>query len=252
MISDEDIKKAIAPLPDEHREFVGGLTANQRAIYRMAKVAGSNIIARSVAEHEASHDQLTGLLNDRAWKRKLRTRIIGAEKTGTPFAILFGDISNLKKVNDEHKDKHAAGDRMLKLVGPALAKSLRSEDSGGDIVAHEKMVAAGEGPDISREQGDEFKAMIELKPRRGLRNQHQRTDLSLKEQLQLVADRWRETFVSQLHEIDVDPNEFGASIAIGGAIWQPGSTLESMLSEADKAMYRDKEKQHQELGQYRS
>lgn len=84
--------------------------------------------------HEASHDQLTGLLNRREFERRLERAIRGASENDNQHAVVFMDLDRFKQVNDTCG--HGVGDALLKNLAPRLRNCLRSGDSlariGGD------------------------------------------------------------------------------------------------------------------------
>lgn len=77
-------------------------------------------------------DQMTNLGNRRLYDGCLE-EIKQSSSMGT---IGFIDINGLKKVNDTHKDKHKAGDRLIQTTAAFLQKVFRSDDLlfriGGD------------------------------------------------------------------------------------------------------------------------
>ena len=83
--------------------------------------------------HEATHDQLTGLPNRRAFD----TDVGHAIESGAGFALVLCDMDNLKTLNDTHG--HEAGDEALQLLAGALQSQLRRSDEayrvGGDEFA---------------------------------------------------------------------------------------------------------------------
>ncbi len=85
---------------------------------------------RDSALLEAKADGLTGIPNRRAFDRRLGDEWRLALRTQTPLAIVFFDVDFFKSYNDAHG--HQAGDRVLKLVAGAIARSLRRAD---DFVA---------------------------------------------------------------------------------------------------------------------
>lgn len=94
----------------------------------MAELHGLNArlqSARSVAEHQAQTDPLTGLRNRRAMEAQLAALCIGSR----PFGVVHLDLDYFKQVNDTLG--HAAGDHVLQVV----ATILTSETRQGDLVA---------------------------------------------------------------------------------------------------------------------
>lgn len=87
--------------------------------------------------HASLTDELTGLLNRRAYDRRLAEETARAERYGTELSVLVLDLDNFKEVNDTYG--HAAGDSLLRAVGVLLRAELRTTDIaaryGGDEFA---------------------------------------------------------------------------------------------------------------------
>lgn len=97
---------------------------------------------RLLREHErlsraSLTDELTGLLNRRAFDNRLAEEIARASRYGTSLSLLVLDLDRFKEVNDEMG--HAAGDALLRAVGVLLGAELRATDVaaryGGDEFA---------------------------------------------------------------------------------------------------------------------
>jgi|GEM_PF-2811079 len=90
--------------------------------------------ARDTLAQLALSDDLTNLLNRRAFDEQLGVRLHHAIRTGRSGALLLIDLDHFKKLNDNLG--HAAGDQALIKVGDVLEKSLRVGDLaarlGGD------------------------------------------------------------------------------------------------------------------------
>ena len=80
-------------------------------------------------EVAARTDDLTGLLNRRAWDQELGREMARADRGGAPLCVAILDLDRFKQYNDAHG--HQAGDRFLKQMASAWNGILRS----GDIVA---------------------------------------------------------------------------------------------------------------------
>ncbi|MEM8490317.1 MAG: EAL domain-containing protein [Pseudomonadota bacterium] len=83
--------------------------------------------------YQANYDELTGLLNRRAFADHLETAAAEVE-TGTPAYLMFLDLDQFKVVNDTCG--HAAGDELLRTVASLIQNCVRSDDTaarlGGD------------------------------------------------------------------------------------------------------------------------
>ncbi len=88
-------------------------------------------------EHLSAHDDLTGLYNRRGFLMLAEQALALAMRQKLSVTLLFGDVDDLKTVNDTLG--HAAGDRVLQTVAQALASCFRSADvvarMGGDEFA---------------------------------------------------------------------------------------------------------------------
>lgn len=162
-------------------------------------------VSQERLEYLAHHDVLTGLPNRLLFRDRLEHAIRRADRAGSKLAVLFLDLDRFKHVNDSLG--HTVGDALLREVATRLRKLLRRDDT------------------LARLGGDEFTVLLE-----GLR---QGKDAAL------LADKLiqalGEPFQIQNYELLV-----GASIGI--SIYpQDAQSVESLLRNADTAMYRAKD-----------
>jgi diguanylate cyclase (GGDEF)-like protein len=80
-------------------------------------------------EVAARTDDLTGLLNRRAWDEELGRELSRADRSGAALCVAILDLDRFKQYNDTHG--HQAGDRFLKQISGAWSQNLRT----GDILA---------------------------------------------------------------------------------------------------------------------
>ena len=157
-------------------------------------------------EYLSTHDELTGLLNRRSFAMKLEYALQKAKRNKSKVAILFLDLDEFKQVNDTLG--HTIGDNLLKAVGNRLESSLRDSDI------------------LARVGGDEFNIFVD-----GFKNI---TELQLF--AQKILDEFDEPFV------DVD-SEIVSSTSIGIALFpDDGEDSETLIKNADLAMYKSKER----------
>jgi diguanylate cyclase (GGDEF)-like protein len=77
-------------------------------------------------EVAARTDDLTGLLNRRAWNEELSREIARAQRSGAPLCVAVLDLDRFKAYNDAKG--HQAGDRFLKRMAGAWGDGLRATD----------------------------------------------------------------------------------------------------------------------------
>ncbi len=160
---------------------------------------------QSKLEYLSTHDELTGLFNRRSFSIKLEYALKKAKRNQTQIAILFLDLDEFKQVNDTLG--HTIGDNLLKAVAHRLETSLRESD-----------VLARVGGDEFNIFVDGFKSIIELQTF-----------------AQKLLDDFTEPFV------DVE-NEIVSSTSIGISLFpNDGEDVETLIKNADLAMYKAKE-----------
>jgi diguanylate cyclase (GGDEF)-like protein len=97
---------------------------------RMLAAETSMMIERSDLlvrlEESARTDDLTGLLNRRAWEEQLPREMARARRAAHPLCVAILDIDFFKAYNDQRG--HQAGDRLLKQSTAAWVNGLRATD----------------------------------------------------------------------------------------------------------------------------
>lgn len=83
----------------------------------------------------ASTDPLTGVLNPRAFYEAANRMIRLAQRSESPFSVLFVDLDYFKQINDRFG--HEAGDFVLRSVASCLAGQTRHSDVLGRIGGEE-------------------------------------------------------------------------------------------------------------------
>ncbi|MBX3576632.1 MAG: EAL domain-containing protein [Rhizobiaceae bacterium] len=155
---------------------------------------------------QASHDELTGVVNRREFERRLEQALDQPAAGDARPALMYIDLDQFKIVNDT--SGHAAGDQLLRQVSGMLAESLRP----GDLLA--------------RLGGDEFGVLLADCP---------------PDEAAAIAERLRRA-VHELH-FAWTGRYFTISASIGLVhLGQPGITIEETLRAADVACYMAKEK----------
>ena len=119
---------SISILPDKHNEMAYFITIT-RDISEDKK-------AQDKIAYQASHDQLTGLVNRYAFEKQL-SNTLPSISTGKIGAFLLFDIDNFKTINDSVG--HESGDTLLKEIAHRLKQQIKAPDLisrlGGDEFA---------------------------------------------------------------------------------------------------------------------
>jgi diguanylate cyclase (GGDEF)-like protein len=180
-----------------------------------------DITARKRAEDQirflAYYDGLTSLPNRSLFMERLNRALESARRLQSKFGTLFLDLDRFKRINDTLG--HGVGDRLLVEVAERLKTCLRSSDTvarGDPLTSNETVARLG---------GDEFTALI--------------TDISRGEDGARVARRILEKLSDPFV---VDEHEFQISGSIGISVYpDDGADMETLLKNADAAMYHAKE-----------
>ncbi len=159
-------------------------------------------LSKAVALSET--DELTGLLNRRSFAVNA-SRVFGqAVRYNRSVGVLVIDSDNLKQVNDQYG--HGAGDDLLRLLAQCIQHELRTTDM------------------LFRQGGDEFVVLLP------------ETDRTRSGE---VAERVRRAVEST--RSNTDGEMIKTTVSIGIATYPAdGRVMETILANADKALYRAK------------
>jgi diguanylate cyclase (GGDEF)-like protein len=161
----------------------------------------------------AHTDALTGLSNRRYFEQQGQLEVARAQRHNHPLCLLLLDVDYFKQINDTHG--HPQGDKVLQALSIAAQGELRESDL------------------LARYGGDEF--IISLP----------HTPLI---ETQVIAERILLT-LSHCQVLTDAGEEIPFTVSIGISQLTPRSgTLESLLKEADQALYRAKESGRNALG----
>jgi diguanylate cyclase (GGDEF)-like protein len=102
--------------------------------YVTSLLAADIIAARRKILHLSQTDELTGLLNMRAFNQLFDRELERAKRSREPFIVLMVDVDGLKGINDRYG--HSAGTHLIRRVADTLKDSVRKTDIvaryGGD------------------------------------------------------------------------------------------------------------------------
>ncbi|MGG0716756.1 EAL domain-containing protein [Robertmurraya massiliosenegalensis] len=168
----------------------------------------SDITDRKHAEEKlrqlAHYDSLTGVANRYTLNKHLDSLIETASKYNQQLAVLFLDLDRFKQINDTLG--HNYGDQLLKEVSLRLKRLIKNKDL------------------IARLGGDEFVIVLS-------NIKHPKEAVSVAED---IIDALSSSFILNHHEVYV-------TTSIGISLFPlDGSSLETLLRNADKAMYKAK------------
>jgi len=178
-----------------------------RPLYFISQI--QNISAQKNAEeqlrHMAYHDPLTGLANRNKLEQYIHHLISMARRHQNAFALLFFDLDRFKNINDTIG--HGAGDILLQIVAERLKSMVRSTDL------------------VARLGGDEFVVVI--------------TDVKKTESLAAIAQKILDVI---LKVMVIKGNDIYITTSIGISLYPyDGQTMQTLMKNADLAMYRAKE-----------
>jgi diguanylate cyclase (GGDEF)-like protein len=181
-----------------------------------------DITARKRAEEKitkmAYFDVLTSLPNRYLFKDRLNQAILYAEKYKKLIAIIYLDLDDFKRINDTFG--HNFGDKFLQAVSDRLEKNIRRIDTLARVEEDNLETT------IARLGGDEFTIL--------LREIKETQDASR------VAQRIVDLFSQPFH---IEDRVIFLSTSIGIALYpNDGKDVDTLLKNADTAMYHAKEK----------
>ena len=160
--------------------------------------------AEQQIEYQAYHDALTGLANRHLFQEHLKLAVALAQRRAKQVAVLFLDLDHFKVVNDSLG--HSVGDELLREISRRLKSGVRDGDT------------------VARVGGDEFTIVLQ--------------DVSNAQDAAIVAQKVLRTVAEPM---TVHEHRLFATASIGIAIYpNDGSDAETLLKNADTAMYRAK------------
>lgn len=111
-------------------------------------------------EHQASSDELTGLLNRRAFETQLKLAWERGSDSNVPDYLMFMDLDQFKVVNDT--SGHTAGDELLRGVTELLVDSVRANDIVARLGGDEFGIILWECPtEVAERIAESIRAAIE-------------------------------------------------------------------------------------------
>jgi diguanylate cyclase (GGDEF)-like protein/PAS domain S-box-containing protein len=156
-------------------------------------------------QFQATHDALTGLPNRTLLYDRMQRAVLHSQRYGNLTAIAFLDLDQFKFINDSLG--HQVGDELLKITAQRLTSCLRESDT------------------VARQGGDEFVLLLTDQP-----NEEAITH-TMQRVLHEVSQPWK-----------ANDLEFQITCSIGLTLCpDDGRDAETLLKNADSAMYKAKE-----------
>ncbi len=161
-------------------------------------------------QYQVLHDVLTGVPNRPLFLDRLRVALARLQRVDETVAVMFLDLDRFKPVNDSFG--HEAGDVVLTETASRLSETVRSGDT------------------VARFGGDEFLVLCE--------------DVGDIDSVIDLSDRIRHS-VSKRIPLPDPSADVSVSVSVGLSIGlvlvdRPGVDAETLVSQADSAMYRAK------------
>lgn len=163
-------------------------------------------LERKSIEFERDHDLLTGILNRRAFLRKMQQLFEQGAPVLKTAALVMIDMDELKFVNDTYG--HEFGDRYLKAAAQCFRNSVPKESV------------------VSRQSGDEFQIFL----------YGYETEDAVREKIEILKERIREAY------LDLPDGKKLSLRLSGGVAWYPkdSTEYEQLRIYSDSAMYEVK------------
>jgi diguanylate cyclase len=164
---------------------------------------------------EARTDALAGVPNRKGFDERLQFAVSSFKRKRTTFALLMCDVDHFKWINDTHG--HQAGDRVVQLIGETLSRTLRPTDF------------------VGRYGGDEFAVIL--------------AGVNTSAAIQ-TAERIRHAIEQRNFDVANDGSRVAVTFSMGMAIAEDDDTIESIMTKADKALYKSKQGGRNQLNVY--
>lgn len=165
--------------------------------------------AHDALENLSRRDALTGVLNRRGFEENLQAEWQASSRTQTALALVLIDVDFFKNYNDSYG--HQAGDECLRRVAQALVR-----------------VARRTGDCVSRYGGEEFAVLLP------------NTDLAgavrMASEMRVVIEG-----LGISHESSPAPKVITVSLGVAAWVAEPRTTHDTLVSEADRQLYRAKQ-----------
>ena len=173
---------------------------------RIAGIAIERKLAEDRIHFMANHDALTGLPNRTLLNDRLSQAILHAQRYDRWVTVLFVDLDNFKFVNDSLG--HNAGDELLKTIAKRMVDCVRATDT------------------VVRLGGDEFVVVLSDQPKNA----------------DTISEIVRKIQSAIAEPVRLEGHDLRVTSSVGIANYpDDGIGVDTLLANADAAMYRAKE-----------
>ena len=193
----------------EQVEILEDLAAAAMAEIELRSTVRSLVTAQEKLLSQATHDDLTGLLNRRGFHEQAVRHMALAERSQSPFLLVALDLDGFKVINDTLG--HDEGDRALVELATLLTSTCRSADL------------------VARISGDEFMLLL---ADNGVDDMHR------------ARERVYDMLAQRNQQVSI---EYRLASSVGIALWSPRhqKSLKTLHRIADEAMFADKRARRQ-------
>lgn len=178
------------------------LDRSYRSAIALKKVNGELVYRQRELDDLAHYDTLTGLPNRLLLCERMRQALTARNRQGDRLAVCVIDLDGFKDVNDHFG--HQAGDVVLQVVAQRIEDVVRSSDT------------------VARLGGDEFVVLLAGVGR----------EIVLVEVMSRMVER-----ISRPIDLGIGGQVVAVSASIGISFVGPASDVDSLIREADIAMY---------------
>lgn len=194
---------------DDIMRYIWGISLGSLVI--MIMMAGTVILLSTASiERMITIDALTGVYNRAFFMQSLKYQMKLAEKRKEPLVVFMADLDHFKNINDTYG--HLFGDVVLETISQVMNNSLRKYDC------------------LARYGGEEFAAYL--------------PNVSLAEAKEVVMRIREKVEKTKMYNEETDAY-VSITISIGVAEVTQGITMNTLLENADKALYKAKESRNQ-------
>ena len=173
---------------------------------RIASIAIERKLAEDRIQFMANHDALTGLPNRTLLDDRLSQTLLFAQRYDRWVTVLFVDLDNFKVINDSLG--HNVGDELLKTIAKRMVQRVRATDT------------------VVRFGGDEFVIVLFDQPKNA----------------DVISAVVREIQAAIAEPVRLEGHDLRLTSSLGVASYpDDGMDVDTLLANADAAMYRAKE-----------